>query len=94
MPVVQPCPFTKESDTLSDLLEHQFIHLLERGAVGFVELVPAPDCWYVRINGWQWLRSPRECPYRFFPLERTLAYLRDLGCGRVMVDLSTWPDTP
>lgn len=93
-PVVQPVFSAKESDALSDLLEHQFIALLERGAVGFVELAPAPDGWYVRINGSQWLRSSRQCPHRFVRLEKTLMYLRELGCARVMVDLSAWPDAP
>ncbi|WP_316151075.1 hypothetical protein [Cupriavidus sp. BIC8F] len=76
---------------MTDLFESQFIALLERGLVGFVELLPAPEGWYVRINGFQWLRT-RECPHRFDRLEKTLAYLRELGCSGVMVHLNVWPD--
>ncbi|MBP0629950.1 MULTISPECIES: hypothetical protein [unclassified Cupriavidus] len=76
---------------MTDLFESQVIALLERGLVGFVEILPAPEGWCVRINGFQWLRS-RNGLRRFDRLERTLAYLRELGCTRVMVDVSAWPD--
>ncbi|WP_455281655.1 hypothetical protein [Cupriavidus necator] len=68
---------------MTDLFESQFLALLERGLVGFVELLPAPDGWYVRINGFQWLRSLEWCPHRFDRLEKTLEYLRELGQAAV-----------
>ena len=77
-----------------DISEDQFIALLERRTVGSVEVIPARDAWYVRINGAQWLRSSRECPYPFDRLGRTLHYLQDLGCTRAIVDLSSWPKSP
>lgn len=77
---------------MTDLFESQFLALLERGLVGFVELLPAPDGWYVRINGFQWLRSLECFPHRFDRLEKTLEYLRELGCRSVMVHLNVWPD--
>lgn len=77
---------------MPNLLEHQFMASLERGLVGFVELLPTPEGWHVRINSYRWLRSSRECPHRFDRLEKALAYLRELGCTRVMVHLNVWPD--
>ncbi|NOV25541.1 hypothetical protein E5S69_18730 [Cupriavidus necator] len=76
---------------MTDLFENQFLALLARDLVKFVEILPAPAGWYVRVNGFQWLRSSKG-PHRFDRLEKTLEYLRELGCMRVMVDLSTWPD--
>ncbi|MGT2494082.1 hypothetical protein ACU4GD_35265 [Cupriavidus basilensis] len=73
-------------DALSDLLEHQFIALFERCAVGFVELVlPAPDGWYARAS-----MAASGCARlaSVVRLEKTLMYLRELGCARAMVDLS------
>jgi hypothetical protein len=76
---------------VTDLFEHEFIGLLSRGLVKFVELFPAPDGWYVRVNGFQWLRSRQEAPHRFDQLERTLRHLHELGCPGVMVSLDSWP---
>ncbi|WER45152.1 hypothetical protein CupriaWKF_12630 [Cupriavidus sp. WKF15] len=70
---------------MTDLFEKEFLGLVSRNFVEFVELLPAPDGWYLRINGFQWL------PYRFDQLERTLLYLRQLGCTHVTVRLNAWP---
>lgn len=76
---------------MTDLFEQEFIGLLSRGLVEFVELLPAPDGWYVRINGFQWLRSRKQHPHRFDHVENTLRHLYHLGCPRVMVSLDRWP---
>jgi hypothetical protein len=83
--------YLRKRDTLIYLSESQLMALLGRGLVGLVELMPAQEGWYVRINGFQWLRS-RLCPHRFDRLEKTLEYLRQLGCPGVMVHLDVWPD--
>ncbi|WP_133303041.1 hypothetical protein [Cupriavidus lacunae] len=79
---------------MTDLFEHQLIAMLERGLVVFVEILPASEGWYVRINGYHWLRSRRQCPHLFTRgPEKLMYYLRDLGCMRVTVDLTVWPET-
>lgn len=67
--------------------------MLERGLVVFTEIFPAPEGWYVRINGYHWLRSRHQCPCPFTRgTEKLLDYLRDIGCMRVTVDLTMWPE--
>ncbi|WP_140951360.1 hypothetical protein [Cupriavidus pinatubonensis] len=70
---------------MAHLFEKEFSSLVSRNFVEFVELLPAQDGWYLRINGSHWL------PGRFDQLERTLMYLRQLGCTHVTVGLNDWP---
>lgn len=77
---------------MTDLFEMEFVALLSRNLVEFVEVLSAREGWYVRINGFQWLRSRKKEPHRFDNLEHTLHYLRDLGCTRVSVDLTFWSE--
>ena len=79
---------------MSEILENQLLALLAWRMVYLIEIIPDKEAWFIRINGGQWLRSLRFCPHPFDNLEGTLAYLKQIGCERVMVDLSGWPEIP
>ncbi len=79
---------------MAEILEYQLLQLLAMRAVYLVEVIPGEQAWFVRVNGGQWLRSARQIPHPFDNLERTMAYLQDIGCKRVTVDLSSRPEIP
>ena len=75
----------------NELSHTQLIGLISMNAVQTVDLVAdAPDRFCIRVNGTAKLMSQRSGVRYFKSTETALRYLRDLGIGRVQIDMQNW----